>query len=58
MSLTGRGNGFGASLDQVVDGRQVVRGKIPNHIYVMLKQPQIHARGIVVIQLAQGTVLQ
>jgi hypothetical protein len=51
--LPGGDNRLGSRLDQVVHDGKVVRRKVPEHIDIVLEEAQIHARGIVVIELAQ-----
>ena len=43
--------------DQVIHDRQVVRGQVPQDADVVLKQPEVDARGIVVIERAESAVV-
>ena len=43
--------------NQVVDDGQIVRSKIPQHVHVMLEETQVHAGGVIVVELAQRIVI-
>src|SRR5215472_7784719 len=48
---------FRLSMDQVVHNRKVVRSKVPYDVDVMLKETEIDARRVVVIQISQNPVV-
>src|SRR6266851_5475372 len=53
-----RGNdGLWFLLDDVVQDRQIVRCKVPRHIYVVLEETQIHSRRVIVVEIPQSTVI-
>src|SRR5580692_4306201 len=58
VGLPGGGNRLRSLLDQVIDDRKIMRSQIPYYVHVVLKQSQIDARGIVVVELPQGSVVQ
>jgi hypothetical protein len=49
----GRRHGARLERQHVLHDRQVVDREIPDDVHVVLKQAEVHAHGIVVIQLAQ-----
>ena len=53
VAFARRHHGFGLFLDQIVHDRKVVRRQIPDHVNVVLEQAQVHAGGIVVVEIAQ-----
>src|SRR6266853_96398 len=53
VASAGRDDRLGPLGNDVVHDRQIVRGQIPDHAHVVLEQPEVHARGIEVVQLAQ-----
>ena len=57
VALTCREYFLGALPDEVIHDRQVMWRKIPDDIHVMLKQPQIYARRVVIVQFAQSAFL-
>ena len=54
MCLSSSDHRLGALFYQVVHDREVVRRKIPNHIYIMLDQPQIDSHGIVIVEASES----
>src|SRR6185369_8928138 len=49
-----RGNdSFRFLLDDVVHDREIMRGKVPNHVDVVLEQSQVHAHRVVIEQVAE-----
>ncbi len=47
----------GLLLDEVVHDREVVRREVPEDVDVVLEQAEVHAGRVVVVQLAQGAVV-
>ena len=43
---------FRFGLDQIIHDREIVGSKIPDHIDIVLEEPEIDPRGIVVVELA------
>ena len=52
--FTGGNDGLGLALDDVVHDGEIVRCQVPNHADVMLKQSEVHAQRIVIVQIARG----
>src|ERR1022692_5156692 len=42
----------------MIDDREIVRGKVPNYVHIVLEQTQIDAYGIIVVDLSQSTFLE
>ncbi len=34
-----------------------MRSKVPDHVYVVLEEAQIHARGIKIVEISQGAIV-
>src|SRR5215469_16673737 len=54
VSLAGGQHRLRLVVDDVIHDRQVVRGEVPDDIYVVLEQSEVHAKRVVVVQVAQG----
>src|SRR5947207_396863 len=46
-------NAPGVAAQDVVDNRQVVRGQVPNHVHVVLEQPEVDPHAVHVVQVAE-----
>ena len=57
MCFAGRDDGFRFSLDEEVDDRQIVRRQIPDDADVVLEEPEVDPRGIVVIEVAENALV-
>ena len=42
-----------ARLEEMVHDGEVVDREVPDHVHVALEQPEVHPRGVVVVELAQ-----
>ena len=49
-------DGLGLFADQVIHDGNIVRGKIPDHIHIMLEEPQIDPDGVKVVEIAKDVV--
>src|SRR4029453_16223541 len=53
----GRHHRLGLLVDNVVHDRQIMRREIPYHADVVLKQPEVYARGIEIVQRTQRALV-
>ena len=51
VRFAGRHHRLGLRLDQIIHDREIVRRQVPDDIHVVLEQPEVHASGVVVVQL-------
>ncbi len=49
--------GAGALFDQEIHDGKIVGGQVPNHIHIVLKQPQVDPHGIKIAQVPQRSVV-
>ena len=57
VCLAGGDDSLGFLVDEIVHDGQIMRREIPNHIDVVLEQAQIDPRGIVIVEIAQLTLI-
>src|SRR6185369_10534193 len=53
VRAAGREHQLRLGADQVVDDREVVGGEVPDDVDVVLKEPQVDPRGVVVVERTQ-----
>ena len=57
VGLAGRDDGLGLRLDEKVHDRQIVRRQIPDHADVVLEEPQVDPCRVVVVEVAEDTLV-
>src|SRR5258705_10433462 len=56
MADAGSRNGRRLCRQNIIHDRKIVNREVPNYIHVVLKEPQINAHSIVVVDLAEGVL--
>src|ERR1700682_4246009 len=57
MFLAGSYNSFRLLADHVVHDREIMWREVPDHVYVVLEQAQIHAKRIVVVKISHRSII-
>src|SRR5437763_5563657 len=58
MVLSSGDDCFRGFLNDVVHDRKIMGSQVPDYIYVMLEEPQVDARRVVIKQLSECVVIQ